>query len=82
MRAVQDVAEGQEPGEAGHAATGGRVVGLVLRRANVSRAGGTWNHEDFDVFDGERKIGRIYLSDRFSGYERWFWGAASNSPAA
>jgi hypothetical protein len=31
---------------------------LILRRANVSRKGGAWQHEDYDVFDGERDVGR------------------------
>jgi hypothetical protein len=30
---------------------------LTLRRANVSRKGGSWQHEDYDVFDGFREIG-------------------------
>jgi hypothetical protein len=38
---------------------------LILRRANVSRKGGPWQHEDYDVFDGEREVGRIYLIDSF-----------------
>jgi hypothetical protein len=33
---------------------------LVLRRANLSRRGGPWQHEDFDVLDGERDVGRIF----------------------
>jgi hypothetical protein len=33
---------------------------LILRRANVSRASGSWQHEDDDVFDGDREVGRIY----------------------
>src|SRR5260370_15972681 len=33
---------------------------LILRRANVSRKGGTWSEHDFDVFDGDRDVGRIY----------------------
>jgi hypothetical protein len=28
---------------------------LTLRRANVSRSSGTWQHDDLDVFDGERE---------------------------
>jgi hypothetical protein len=49
---------------------------LLLRRANVSRISGEWQHDDFDVFDGDRDVGRIYLADRFDGYERWFWGVS------
>ena len=32
-------------------------------RASISRKGGHWQHDDFDVFDGDRVIGRIYLVD-------------------
>jgi hypothetical protein len=40
-----------------------RPMRLVLRRANVSRKGGSWQHEDCDVFDGHRDVGRVYLVD-------------------
>jgi hypothetical protein len=46
---------------------------LTLRRASVSRISGSWQHEDYDVFDGERDVGRIYV-DGYAGNERWFWG--------
>jgi hypothetical protein len=36
---------------------------LTLRRANVFRICGSWQHEDYDVFDGERDVGRVYLVD-------------------
>ena len=49
---------------------------LILRRANVSRKGGPWPHDDFDVFDGERQIGRVYLVDSYGGKETWFWGVS------
>jgi hypothetical protein len=49
---------------------------LILRRANVSRISGHWQDEDYDVFDGERDIGRVYLVDGFGGTETWFWGVA------
>jgi hypothetical protein len=49
---------------------------LILRRANVSRKSGYWQQEDYDVFDGERELGRIYLIDRFGGTESWFWGVS------
>jgi hypothetical protein len=47
---------------------------LILRRANVSRKDGPWQHDDFDVLDGERAVGRIYLVDGYGGHETWFWG--------
>jgi hypothetical protein len=49
---------------------------LVLRRANVSRISGQRQDEDYDVFDGERDVGRVYLVDSYGGNETWFWGAS------
>jgi hypothetical protein len=45
---------------------------LVLRRANVSRKGGPWQHDDYDVFDGERDVGRVFRQADGS----WFWGVS------
>jgi hypothetical protein len=46
---------------------------LVLRRRdNISRS--LRQFDDFDIFDGDRDVGRIYLVDRFNKIERWFWG--------
>jgi hypothetical protein len=42
---------------------------LVLRRASVSRVSGHWQDENYDVFDGDRDVGRIYLVDSY-GYRR------------
>jgi hypothetical protein len=33
---------------------------LALRRASISRPSGSWAETDFDVFDGERDVGRIF----------------------
>ena len=32
---------------------------LVLKRASKSRPGGPWDADDYDVFDGDRHVGRI-----------------------
>jgi hypothetical protein len=53
------------------------MTALVLRRANISRKGGPWQHDDFDVFDGDLGIGRVYLVDGYGGKEAWFWGVSS-----
>jgi hypothetical protein len=45
---------------------------LILRRANASRPSGQWQDDDFDVFDGERDVGRIYRVNSHDG--TWFWG--------
>jgi hypothetical protein len=33
---------------------------LILRRAGVSRPSGCWHHDDYDVFNGDRCVGRIF----------------------
>jgi hypothetical protein len=43
---------------------------FILRRANVSRKGGHWRAEDYDVFEGERCVGRVFLD----ATDTWFWG--------
>jgi hypothetical protein len=50
------------------------VTTLLLRRANVSRGSGSWSDDDFDVFDGERSVGRIYRVN--ASAEAWFWGVS------
>jgi hypothetical protein len=52
----------------------GSMATLTLRRANVSRKGGDWKDDDFDVFDGDREVGRIYRVN--SPNEIWFWGVS------
>ncbi len=32
---------------------------LILKRAAKHRPGGRWHDDDYDVFDGERHVGRI-----------------------
>jgi hypothetical protein len=50
-------------------------VALALRPANVSRPGGPWSEHDYDVYDGDREVGRIYsVGGRPDG--EWFWGVA------
>jgi hypothetical protein len=45
---------------------------LILRRANVSRISGAWNDDDYDVYDGDRDVGRIFRQADGS----WFWGVS------
>ena len=50
-------------------------MSLILRRASVSRPGGSWSEHDFDVFDGYRVVGRIYrVTDHLDS--PWFWGVS------
>jgi hypothetical protein len=51
-----------------------KLMPLLLRRARVSRQGGDWNADDFDIFDGEWKVGRIYRVN--AAHEAWFWGVS------
>jgi hypothetical protein len=39
---------------------------LILRRANASRISGSWQQEDYDVFDGDHDVGRINYRRAFS----------------
>jgi hypothetical protein len=48
---------------------------LTLRRAGTSRPSGSWQDEDYNVFDCEREVGRIYqVTDHLES--RWFWGVS------
>jgi hypothetical protein len=48
---------------------------LIFRSAE-SRKRGESHPEDYDVFDGDRDVGRIYLIDGYDGSEVWFWGVS------
>jgi hypothetical protein len=50
------------------------VTNLLLRRANVPRPSGSWDENDFNVFDGERDVGRIYKIN--AATEAWWWGVS------
>jgi hypothetical protein len=55
---------------------------LTLRRAMLARIGGNWHHEDYDVFDGDREIGRIYMVDGHDGNLVLSYGYAASLEAA
>lgn len=46
---------------------------LTLERASKHRAGGPWDADDFDVYDGDRKIGRILWTYAANRDTPWFW---------
>jgi hypothetical protein len=48
---------------------------LNLRRAK-SRKRGEPQEEDYEVFIGDRDVGRIYLVHSDDGTETWFWGVS------
>ena len=48
---------------------------LILRCAKVARKRGELQPDDYDVFDGNRDVGRIYLVHATDLIlETWFWG--------
>jgi hypothetical protein len=47
---------------------------LILRRAKVARKRAELQPDDYDVFDGDRDVGRIYLVHARDHAETWFWG--------
>jgi hypothetical protein len=51
------------------------VTALVLRRANVARKGGHRQQDDFEVYDDDGVVGRLY---RVANEDLWFWGISFN----
>ncbi len=53
---------------------------LMLKRASKYRPGGEWGHEDFDVYDGDRCIGRIMHTKQAPADQPWFWTITVRAP--
>jgi hypothetical protein len=48
---------------------------LSFAAPRSSPKGGEWN-DDYDVFDGEHCVGRVYQVNDCPGRESWFWGVS------
>jgi hypothetical protein len=46
---------------------------MRLVRASKSRQSGEWSADDYDVFHGDRHIGRIFLHPQAPAGRPWFW---------
>ena len=54
---------------------------LILRRASISRSSGQWSEDDYNVYAGQRNVGRIFKADAGHPAETHGWGPSCSTSA-